>query len=181
MSFHVPICCLMRWFFFVIGVPLLLTKMIPICPSCPTFVFWVCSTLLLVSHFHSLEWFSVIPGAPQPLSGLAMHHHKCFTSTHWGGLSHPWCFTAPHWCGFSLSNVFHCLCFGFISFQMFYCCSMGWFYVVPGVQLPLIGVPLCQTMCFSAIHWGSSVLSQVFHCRSLCWLCIISGVSLPII
>lgn len=79
---------------------------------------------------------------------MTSHHPRCPTTGHWGGFCHPRCPTVSPLGGSTPYNVYQC-------------CPLGWYHVIPGVPLLLALVTLCHLRCPTVIQFDGSVISGV--------------------
>lgn len=103
-----------------------------------------------------MMWLCIISGIPLLFTCIAPYHpgfSSCYSSSSVNSGK-----TLP------LNGLPSCLprCFkvahsgGFVSYQVFHCCSLGWFCIVPGVQLQITRDALHLLRCFIAASWGGS-------------------------
>lgn len=147
---HVSFCHSLGLLCVFSGVPLLLTMVASLCHwysaiahwgvlcyyKCPSALhcghstsskechccFWNGSVLSQLSYIYSQGMLYVILDFPLELTGVASCYSRCFITTYLVALCHPKCLTTAHRCGF-------------MSFQISFCCTLGWLNKVPFVQL----------------------------------------------
>lgn len=94
------------------------------------------------SYCCPLGCICITPGVPLPLTVVADHHLRCFTSPHSGE---------------------------FVLFHVSYCCSLAWFCFVPDVLLLLTCVAFSHPgVSLLLILW--LCIFSASHCLSLKWL-----------
>lgn len=109
-------------------------------PSCPTFVYFCCSSSSCVFRICSLKWFCIITCFSLLLTGVAQFSFRFHSDT---GLA------------------------GSVLFQVFYCTSLERLGVISNVLLPFTVMVLCHPVFLTATHRYGFLWSQMSQGRFL--------------
>lgn len=189
-------CSSLEWLCAILGFIFGLLRLLSVIPDAPVL------TGITLHHLRCpTATLCVNSCVPLMLTGFSLRHPMCLSATHC-------CFrfsTAAHLGGFCFTQVFPCLSQGSFTFSLMltwvtfcctsfptachwhccplflvlYCCSLGCFSIISGVQHSLPWVVLCpfrkttertgmalpNFRCLPAAYWGGFALFQEFSCH----------------